>query len=98
MSISKVAVIGSGSWGTAVSGLLGLHADQVMIWSHDQEIADYINEHHRNPVQLNTYTMLACVSASTDYQSVLKDAQAIVMVVPSQFIGACAQAAQPYVD
>lgn len=98
MSISKVAVIGSGSWGTAVSGLLGLHADQVMIWSHDQEIADYINEHHRNPVQLNTYTMLDCVSASTDYQSVLKDAQAIVMVVPSQFIRACAQAAQPYVD
>ena len=40
----KVAVIGSGSWGTAVTGLLAPHVEAVCLWSFEPEVVRQINE------------------------------------------------------
>ena len=46
--MKKVAVIGSGSWGTALSTLLASTSDKVVIWSREADVAESINKEHVN--------------------------------------------------
>lgn len=93
----KVAVIGSGSWGTAVTQLLAPQTDAVVVWSHDDEVARGMNEHRHNPVQIPDFELPANVSATTSLQSAAQDANAVLLVVPSAFLrSTCAQLA-PFV-
>ena len=48
----KIAVIGAGSWGTAISGVAAAKADEVMLWSHDEPVPPSINERHLNQLYL----------------------------------------------
>ena len=48
----RVGVVGSGSWGTAITGLIAPQAEQVVVWSYEHDVAQGINERHRNPHQL----------------------------------------------
>ena len=53
----KIAVIGAGSWGTAISGVAAAKAGEVMLWSHDEPVPPSINERHVNPLYLTDYTL-----------------------------------------
>jgi hypothetical protein len=98
MTVSRVAILGSGSWGTAASGLLASSADEVRMWSHEEPCAQYINAHHKNPDHLVDYEMAHNVVASTDFAWVLDGAQAIIIVVPSMFVRATLRAARPHIS
>ena len=50
--LMRIAVIGAGSWGTAVSWLLGGKGHDVSLWSRETEIAEGINAEHHNPIYL----------------------------------------------
>ena len=86
----RIAVIGSGSWGTAAAGLLAAHADDVRMWAHSPKVAEAINRTHRNPRHLTDFELPANVSASHDFARVLDGAESMAMVVPSSFLrGIC---------
>ena len=51
----NVALIGSGSWGTAVAGLAAARAERVTMWAHSEQTASGINGEHRNPRYLVGY-------------------------------------------
>ena len=86
----RIAVIGSGSWGTAAAGLLAAHASDVRVWAHSPKVPEAINRTHRNPRHLKDYELPANVSASHDFAEVLDGAESMVMVVPSSFLrGIC---------
>jgi glycerol-3-phosphate dehydrogenase len=46
--MKKVAMLGAGSWGTALSLVLADNGHQVMMWGHRAELIDQINELHEN--------------------------------------------------
>ena len=46
--MTRVAIMGSGSWGTAFGMVLADAGSDVVIWGRDAEVADDINERHRN--------------------------------------------------
>lgn len=46
--MEKIAVLGAGSWGTALGFVLADNGHDVRIWGHRQEIIDGINEMHEN--------------------------------------------------
>jgi glycerol-3-phosphate dehydrogenase (NAD(P)+) len=79
----RVAVIGAGSWGTAVSWLLSGNGHEVSLWSRESEIAQGINAEHHNPICLPDVELGASVHASADFEEVLSGAEAAVMVTPS---------------
>ena len=53
----NVALIGSGSWGTAVAGLAAARAERVTMWAHSEQTAAGINGEHRNPRYLVGYEL-----------------------------------------
>jgi glycerol-3-phosphate dehydrogenase (NAD(P)+) len=79
----RISVIGAGSWGTAVSWLLGGKGHDVRLWSREAEIAAGVNAEHRNPVYLPDILLNPSVFASVDMEEVLAGAEAVVMVTPS---------------
>ena len=69
----NVALIGSGSWGTAVAGLAAARAERVTMWAHSEQTAAGINGEHRNPRYLVGYELPGNVVATTDLAQALND-------------------------
>ncbi len=82
----KVAVIGAGSWGTALSQLLGSSGHEVMLWARKPEVAEYINTEHANPRYLSEVRLSDSVRSSSSLDEVISEAQAAVIVTPSKTI------------
>lgn len=93
----KICVIGAGSWGTAISGVAAAGADEVVVWSHDVESAEGINERHVNPLYLSDYTLPENVTASMDFACATSGADGIIVVVPSPFLRSTMRAAAPHI-
>jgi glycerol-3-phosphate dehydrogenase (NAD(P)+) len=94
----RISVIGAGSWGTAVSWLLGGKGHDVRLWSREVEIAESINAEHRNPLYLPDVVLSPCVFASTDVEEALAGTQAVVMVTPSFGVRETATAMAPHLS
>lgn len=84
--LDKVCVVGAGSWGTAVAGLVAPHVGEVSVWAHSQVVVDGINEYHANPRYLMGYELPDNVTASSRIADAARDAGAVVLVVPSRHV------------
>lgn len=93
----KIAVIGAGSWGTAIAHLLAGKGNDVWLWARREKVARGINEQHRNPDYLATETLDERVHASTSREQVVQGAEAVVIVVPSRLVRDTARALAPLV-
>lgn len=82
----KIAVIGAGSWGTALAQLLAGKGHEAMLWARKDEVVAGINERHRNPRYLANVELSGRVTASTSYAEVLADAGAVLVVTPSSLL------------
>lgn len=90
--MSRVAVIGAGSWGTAFSGLVARNADEVALWCHSQEVASAIGATRHNPRYLRDYELAENVRATSSLSDAVLGADACVLALPSTHLGeVCAQ-------
>ncbi len=94
----RIAVIGAGSWGTAVSWLLSGKGHEVSLWAREPEIADGVNTEHRNPLYLRDVALHDSVRASADIEQAVRGAEACVMVTPSVGVRETALAMRPFLD
>jgi glycerol-3-phosphate dehydrogenase (NAD(P)+) len=94
--VTRVAVIGAGSWGTSVSWLLSGKGHEVALWAREPEIAEAINDEHRNPVYMTDVPLSAAVVASSEFEPVLRDAEAVVVVTPSVGVRTTAEGMRPF--
>jgi len=92
----RVAVVGAGSWGTAVSWLLGGKGHEVGLWAREPEIAEGIAERRRNPLYLKDVVLPERVSATTDIEEALRGCEAVVMVTPSAGVRSTAETMRPH--
>lgn len=81
--MSHIAVFGAGSWGTAFSTILAGGGNDVRIWGRRQEVVDQINA-GVNEDYLPQTRLSQRISASTDPEEVVGDAEIVVLSVPSQ--------------
>src|SRR5262249_29717286 len=80
----RACIIGSGSFGTALSTVASVHCEQVMLWGRDPALVSAINERRENPVYLPGIQLPDRVRASTDLEEVLAGAELVVSATPSQ--------------
>lgn len=85
-SYEKVAVIGAGSWGTAVANLFADQAPHVVLWGRDGVVADAINRQHENPKYLKGTKLNVSLKASVDLKETLERADLVVCAIPTQQI------------
>ena len=86
--MSKIAVIGAGSWGTTFSKVLADGGSDVMLWSRREEVATEINGSHQNAAYLPGVSLPANIVASTYVEKVLSGASQVYISVPSQSLRA----------
>jgi glycerol-3-phosphate dehydrogenase (NAD(P)+) len=86
--MTRVAVFGTGSWGTAFAAVLADAGSQVRMWGRRAELVDQINQSHVNGDYLPDLLLPAAISATTDPQEAVDGVDIVVLAVPSQTLRA----------
>jgi glycerol-3-phosphate dehydrogenase (NAD(P)+) len=82
--VVEAAVMGAGAWGTALAKVLADAGNSVTLWTRRAELADEINETHRNTNYLGDVELPASIRATGDAGSALEGACTVLLAVPSQ--------------
>lgn len=92
-----IAVVGAGSWGTALAIHLGRVGHEVRLWAWDPGLADEMSARRTNPVYLPDAVLPASVRATESISEALADVDLIVTAIPSHACRATMRAAAPHV-
>jgi glycerol-3-phosphate dehydrogenase (NAD(P)+) len=82
--MTRVAVFGTGSWGTAYAAVLADAGSQVRLWGRRAELVDRINDSHVNDDYLPDLVLPEAISATTDAEEAVEGVDIVVLAVPSQ--------------
>ncbi|MFE7194139.1 NAD(P)H-dependent glycerol-3-phosphate dehydrogenase [Kitasatospora sp. NPDC057541] len=96
--MTRCAVFGTGSWGTAFAMILADAGCEVALWGRRQELVDAINATHANPDYLPGLRLADSVRATTDPAEALAGADFAVLAVPSQTLRANLAAWAPLLE
>ena len=88
MSPGHIAVMGSGSWGTAFALVLSDAGHRVTLWARRAELASKINSEHRNVDYFPTIELPDSIMAVSDAAEAMAGAEVVVLAVPSQTLRA----------
>ncbi|WP_026694812.1 NAD(P)H-dependent glycerol-3-phosphate dehydrogenase [Peribacillus kribbensis] len=87
MEKQKVAVIGAGSWGTALAMVLADNGHEVRLWSHKEEQAEEINERHTNAKYLPGIDLPLNIKGYSSLEEALNSSSnIIILAVPTKAI------------
>ncbi len=80
---NRVAVIGAGSWGTALAMVAARNQLNVTLWAREPEVARQIERTRRNPYYLSDFELPEKIRATTAVEEAIKGAAFALLVVPS---------------
>jgi len=84
--VRHIAVIGAGSWGTALGDIVRRAGHSVILYARDAGLADTINARHENPVYLPGLKLHEALRATSDIAVALDRADMVLAVTPVQFM------------
>lgn len=94
--MARITIIGAGAWGTALACVARRAGHNATIWAREADVVDAINAGKGNPTYLPGFDLEPGIAATTDIADAVKDANAILMVAPSQFLRIVANSMQPH--
>jgi len=94
--MTRVAVIGAGSWGTAVAAIVAGN-EPTTLWARRPELADAIDTDHENADYLSGIPLPANLRATSDLEEACASADVVVFGVPSHGVRAILADARPHV-
>lgn len=86
--MTRVCVVGGGSWGTALAGVVAGNGHDAVLWAREPEVVREVNERHTNQQFLPDVPLPEALVAEGDLATAVEGAEVVVSVVPSQFAGA----------
>jgi glycerol-3-phosphate dehydrogenase (NAD(P)+) len=83
--MSRVAILGGGSWGTALAILFSRarQAHEISLWVHDPELARAMQEKRENPTYLRGLSLPSSISVQSEVAVALEGAEIVVGAMPS---------------
>ncbi|HLV80211.1 MAG TPA: NAD(P)H-dependent glycerol-3-phosphate dehydrogenase, partial [Chthonomonadaceae bacterium] len=92
---ARIAVLGAGSWGTALAALLAANGHVVRLWGRDRVLVRALEERRENARYLPGIPLPPGVFPTADLEEALEGAQVAVLAVPSSAAREVAQAGAP---
>ncbi|QQE76825.1 NAD(P)H-dependent glycerol-3-phosphate dehydrogenase [Alicyclobacillus sp. SO9] len=87
----KVAVLGAGSWGTAIASVVAENGHKTTLWARRREQADEMNQEHRNHRYLQRAILPDTLCATHNLCEAVEGAELIVVAVPSKSVAHVAE-------
>ncbi len=82
--MTKIAVIGAGSWGTTFAKVLADAGNEITLWARREDITEEINDTHRNGDYLPGINLPHNLRATSNVAEALAGAELVFLAVPSQ--------------
>lgn len=80
----KVAIVGGGSFGTAIANIVADNGHDVCLWMRNAERVAEVNEQHSNSAYLPDISLNPALRASTDLADTVKGCDVVFVAVPSK--------------
>ena len=81
--MTTIAVLGAGSWGTTLADLLARKGHEVRLWAYEPEVADGINQNHRNDLFLPDCPLTPTLRGCSESRDAVAGAPVVVCAAPS---------------
>jgi glycerol-3-phosphate dehydrogenase (NAD(P)+) len=82
---SRAAIVGSGSWGTALAIVLAPRFEHIRLWAHETDLVERMRSSRINDVFLPGFSLPLNVEPTADLGFALETAEVVVGVMPSRF-------------
>jgi glycerol-3-phosphate dehydrogenase (NAD(P)+) len=95
----RIAIIGAGAWGTALSIVLGRqNRHEVRLWAYEEQVRQSIGVTRKNMLFLPQHPIPECVAITGKLPEALADAAIVVGAMPSQFVRTLFENVAPYLQ
>lgn len=95
--MAKTAVIGAGSWGTALSLVLHTNGNDVIVWSIVEQEVQMLREKHEHVDKLPGVKLPEDITFTTDLKEAIEGKDYLILAVPSVFTRSTAKSMAPFV-
>lgn len=96
--MSKVGVLGAGSWGTALAVLLCNNGHEVSLWSYSKSGVERLQADRENKSKLPGVTIQEEILITDDMEQAMKDKEILVLAVPSIHTRNIARSMKPFIE
>jgi glycerol-3-phosphate dehydrogenase (NAD(P)+) len=81
--MKRIAIIGAGTWGTALAIVAARKGHSVRLWSRNAELVDSINRLHVNKIYLANAELPASIRATNRFAEAFEKAELLILAAPS---------------
>jgi len=92
----KIAILGTGSWGSAIAQVLADNSNEVIMYGIEKSEIDDINAGY-NKKYFGDLVLAKGISATSDLSFALDGAKLLVIAVPTKFVSSVLESARPYI-
>jgi glycerol-3-phosphate dehydrogenase (NAD(P)+) len=96
--VTPIAILGAGSWGTALAVHAAREGREVRLWARDEAVVDAIGRTRRNPRYLSDVSLPDDVRATSSLDAALSGADFVVVAVPTHAVRGVMRAAAPILE
>lgn len=94
----KLAIIGAGSWGTALSIVLAPKFERVRLWVYEKDLAERMISERENDVYLKGFRLPNSIEIVTDLAAAVDRANIVIGVMPSRHARKIYTLVEPHLD
>lgn len=95
--MKKIAVVGTGIWGTALALTAARAGNQVLCWAREQEVVDAINQKHVNKLFLPDIPLPDAIRATNNMADVFEFTDVVLLTASAQWTRATLKLMKPFV-
>lgn len=98
IKINSISVVGGGSWGTAISNILGIKGYKINLWVYEREVYNAINDRHENTLYLPGNRLSKNITPFLNIKDAVSNQKIIILVVPSHVVRHIINEVKPFLE
>jgi glycerol-3-phosphate dehydrogenase (NAD(P)+) len=97
-ALTNLAIIGAGSWGTALAMVLGPRFPRLRLWAYETDLAARMKASRENDVYLPGFLLPPHIVVTSELSKALQDAEIVLSVMPSHLVRGLYQQMVPFLN